>query len=106
MSKSLWETIQGRDTLEAFPCVAELSIPGLMCCYGESGEGDSCSDPACPLRPIYEEYLALRAVVEADLAGTTPRQAEIVCAVSIGLETDKTVLATLRRKRKAWEDLT
>ena len=69
---SKWDKIVKRDSLQAFPCDAELAVPGLMCCYGESGEGDSCSDPACPLRPIFEEYMAMRAVVKAVLYDRTP----------------------------------
>ena len=104
---SLWDEIKKRDSLQAFPCVADFFciVAGDAIC--DSDDIEKCPDrERCGMLPIFREYLALRAVVEADLAGTTPRQAEIVCAVSIGLETDKTVLATLRRKRKAWEDLT
>lgn len=72
---SKWAAILERDSLQAFPCIAELEPPGLMCCYGKSLDGDSCSDPACPARPIFAEYLLLRAVVEAELTvsiGATP----------------------------------
>ena len=104
---SKWDKIVKRDSLQAFPCVADLHCIEAGDDQCEDPNFAPCPDPGrCALRPIFEEYMVLRAVVEADLAGTTPRQAEIVCAVSIGLETDKTVLATLRRKRKAWEDLT
>ncbi len=104
---SKWDKIVKRTILHDFPCTPEGCDVGAIIHFCTSEDTPDCEiEERCPLRPIYEEYLALRAVVEADLAGTTPRQAEIVCAVSIGLETDKTVLATLRRKRKAWEDLT
>ena len=67
---SKWDKIMKRDSLQAFPCVADL--------YCIMAGDDQCEDPnfapcpdpgRCALRPIYKEYLALRDVVEAMFVG-------------------------------------
>ncbi len=73
---SLWHTILGRETMEHFPCVPKgidvgMNAIGYFCSSEETPECKIAE--LCPLRPIYEEYMVLRAVVEAELARATPK---------------------------------
>jgi len=73
---SLWHTIRGRETMEHFPCVPEGIDVGMnaISYFCSSEEMPECKiADLCPLRPIYEEYEAMRTVVIAELAGATPQ---------------------------------
>lgn len=74
---SLWHTIRGRETLDHFPCVPKGIDVGMnaISYFCSAAETPECKiADLCPLRPIYEEYRALRAVVKSELAGTTSKQ--------------------------------
>jgi len=86
------------DSLAGFPC--EWLREKSVCTFGpECGEWD------CKAMHVYSDYLLLLEAVEVSLGGTTPKQNVLICAVSIGLETDDDVKAALRRERNAWEKL-
>lgn len=63
-----WHTILGRSAFEHFPCVPEGIDVGTYAIsyFCSSDETPECKiSELCPLRPIYEEYRALRAVAVA-----------------------------------------
>lgn len=103
---SLWHTILGRETMEHFPCVPEGIDVGMNAisyfCSAEEAPECRIAD-LCPLRPIYEEYLALRAVVQAVLGGSTPQQQVLTIAVCLGLETDSVRRQRMHDQKDAWE---
>ena len=72
---SLWYTILGRETLDHLPCVPEGIDVGMNAisyfCSAEEAPECKIAD-LCPLHPIYEEYMAMRAVVKAVLYDRTP----------------------------------
>lgn len=74
MSESKWATIQDRQALHDFPCVPEGCDSGRVeIHFCASGLTTDCEiEDVCPLRPIYKEYMRLRAVVEAVLGNSTP----------------------------------
>ncbi len=108
VSKSLWETIQGRDTLEAFPCVADFFciVAGDAIC--DSDDIEKCPDrERCGMLPIFREYLALRAVVEAELDGATP-EAKAASNRRLADAADRTQQAApgpYTIKAEAWEGI-
>ena len=106
---SLWHTIRGRETMEHFPCVPEgidvgMNAIGYFCSSEETPECKIAE--LCPLRPVYEEYQALRAVVQAVLGGSTPQQQVLTLAVCLGLETDSVRRQRMHDQKDAWKGLT
>ncbi len=105
---SLWYTIRGRETMEHFPCVPEGIDVGMnaISYFCSSDETPECKiADLCPLRPIYEEYMAMRAVVEAVLGGSTPQQQVLTLAVCLGLETDSVRRQRMHDQKDAWEGI-
>ncbi len=98
MSKGLWETIQGREGLEDFACIDTTS----HCWEGCDGFMD------CETGAAHREYLALRAVVEAELDGATP-EAKAASNRRLADAADRTQQAApgpYTIKAEAWEGLT
>lgn len=62
MSENLWATIQGRKTLEDFPCCF-VADPQDHCHDACDGFDD------CEIGAAYRDYMRLRAVVEAMFVG-------------------------------------
>ena len=105
---SLWHTILGREMMEHFPCVPEgidvgMNAIGYFCSSDETPECKIAK--LCPLRPIYEEYEAMRAVVIAVLGGSTPQQQVLTLAVCLGLETDSVRRQRMHDQKDAWEGI-
>ncbi len=105
---SKWDKIVKRDSLQAFPCVADLHCIEAGDDQCEDPNFAPCPDPGrCALRPIYEEYLGLRAVVEAELDGVTP-EAKAESNRRLADAADRTQQAapgSYTIKAKAWEGI-
>ncbi len=99
MSKSLWETIQGREGLDGFWCHDGYCESDCQCRRGLG---------TCPALEIAREYLALRAVVMEEFHNATP---ERMVQLHAGLAADtrrftKHSRARSARRADAWRKLT
>lgn len=92
---SLWKTILKRETLADFPCVELGECTGENCAWRL----------ICQEMVVYKEYLALRAVVEADRMGLTPEDMASGYRMQ-ALVADGEKRAALQRGAAAWEALT
>jgi len=107
VSKNLWETIKARTMLHNFPCTSE----GLDYRLGEihfcvSSDTPACEiEEICPLRPIYEEYRKLRAVVEAESLQMAPGEVVAVYRRLAAKEGNPQQAAKWRDLAKAWEGI-
>ena len=103
---SLWYTIRGRETLDHLPCVPEGIDVGMnaISYFCSAEETPECKiGELCPLRPIYEEYMILRDVVEAEIGHYSPTyRAEhwrIKAKIAVTPEAEK----MCNDNAKAWE---
>ena len=107
---SLWHTILGRETMEQFPCVPEGIDVGMNAInyFCSSEETPECKiAELCPLRSIYEEYQALRAVVMAELSRATPQGlASAYRTFSTVTELPKWQKGQAIKRADAWKGLT
>ena len=113
---SKWHTILGRETMEHFPCVPEGIDVGMNAIdyFCSSEETPECKiAELCPLRPIYEEYMAmcvaLKAALTNDWTGhvTTPKsKAEHYRNLSqIPTDQESSRSKELREWAAAWEGI-
>ncbi len=106
---SLWHTIRGRETMEHFPCVPEGVDVGMnaidyFCSLDETPECKIAD--LCPLRPIYEEYQALRSVVEAETGHYSPAYRAEHWHIKAKMAATPEAETMCNDNAKAWEAIT
>ncbi len=104
---SKWQAMRDRKTIHDFPCPREGWAEGefLRRCYPEL---EKCGlDGECSYEFAYRQYIALRAVVEAELSRATPQGlASAYRTFSTVTELPKWQKGQAIKRADAWKGLT
>ena len=104
---SKWDKIVRCDSLQAFPCIADLHCIEAGDDQCEDPNFAPCPDPGrCALRPIYEEYLALRDVVAAELGHYSPTYRAEHWRIKAKMAATPEAKAMCMKNAAAWDALT